>query len=163
MKITDTHVYFWRGIFSNWHICEFTDPDTGIKFHNTEQAFMWYKADFFKDENAKKLIESENDPQKVKKLGRAVEKFDEKIWESVRFTYMVHVNKMKFSQNHELKTQLLETFGKILTEASPYDTIWGVGLREEDPLILDEKNWRGLNLLGESLMTVRYLFKLIKN
>ena len=29
----------------------------------------------------------------------------------------------------------------------------------EDPKILDEKNWRGQNLLGKALMEVREYFK----
>jgi len=50
---------------------------------------------------------------------------------------------------------LLMTGSKILVEASPEDCIWGVGLEENDPLILDEANWKGQNLLGKALMKVR--------
>lgn len=37
---------------------------------------------------------------------------------------MVKGLKLKFSQNDEIKQQLLETQNKILYEASPYDKIW---------------------------------------
>ena len=40
-------------------------------------------------------------------------------------------------------------------EASPYDTIWGIGLAAEDPRAKDPSQWRGQNLLGFALMEVR--------
>jgi len=40
-------------------------------------------------------------------------------------------------------------------EASPTDTVWGIGLRESDPAALDPEKWRGLNLLGFALVEVR--------
>ena len=39
------------------------------------------------------------------------------------------------------------------------DQIWSCGLAENDPLILDPKNWTGQNLLGKVLMEVRDLIK----
>jgi ribA/ribD-fused uncharacterized protein len=64
-------------------------------------------------------------------------------------------NYAKFSQNDELSDELLATGNKILVEASPYDTIWGIGMGEKEPGINDPANWKGLNLLGWSIMLVR--------
>lgn len=61
----------------------------------------------------------------------------------------------QFSQNEELKQQLLWTHPKTLVEASPYDQIWGIGLSEDDPKAWNKLTWRGKNLLGEILTTVR--------
>lgn len=61
----------------------------------------------------------------------------------------------QFSQNEELKQQLLCTHPKTLVEASPYDQIWGIGLSEDDPKAWNKLTWRGKNLLGEILTTVR--------
>lgn len=44
-------------------------------------------------------------------------------------------NYAKFLQNKELLDFLLSTGNKILVEASPYDTIWGVGMEEANPQI----------------------------
>ena len=71
---------------------------------------------------------------------------------------MVNVLKSKF-QIPELKEALLRTGDRIIVEASPYDKIWGVGLEENDPRILNEKNWRGQNLLGKALIEVRQSLK----
>lgn len=158
MKITDTHIYFYGGtdgIYSNWYKAKFFDSIAKVNFSNTEQAFMWYKADFFKSDAVRTKIASTTDPKEVKALGREVKGFNNVAWECVRLGYMTWVNYQKFSQNQALKEELFNTDGKILVEASPYDEIWGVKLGENDPLILDRKNWKGLNLLGISLMQVR--------
>ena len=68
---------------------------------------------------------------------------------------MIAVNMAKFSQNSRLKAILLSTEDKIIVEASPYDTIWGIGLYWEDDRVLDINKWRGQNLLGKALMEVR--------
>ncbi len=61
----------------------------------------------------------------------------------------------KFRQNPPLAAALLATGDTILVEASPYDRIWGVGLKWNDPRILDQSLWLGTNLLGKALMKVR--------
>lgn len=158
MITTDTHVYFWGGPFSNWHrhFNLIQDPlGCGAIFQSSEQAFMWQKALFFNDHRAADLIENEVDPKLCKKYGRQVKGFDPKLWSCVCLGFMTYVNYLKYSQNAELRQSLLDTGTRTLVEASPYDKIWGVGLSEYDPLILDEKNWRGQNLLGKALMDVR--------
>lgn len=157
MRVTDTHVYFWEGPFSNWDNCHFTDEVANLKFHNTEQAFMYWKARQFKDYVTCQEIARETDPKRVKALGRAIKNYNDKEWAEVRFDVMVMVNKYKFSQNPYYGKMLTNTAPKILVEASPYDKVWGVGLGQDDEKILDEKNWLGENLLGKALMEVRKL------
>ena len=68
---------------------------------------------------------------------------------------MLAGNRAKFTQNEELKTQLLATAGTTLVEASPYDKIWGIGLAATDPRAEDPTQWKGLNLLGKILTQLR--------
>ncbi len=159
---TDTHHYFWRGPFSNWHRKHklIIDPIMDDQmFATSEAAFMMYKAIFFNDHRVADLIAKENDPAKVKAYGREIKGYDDKLWACMRVGYMQYVCYLKFSQNEELKAELLSTGSRVLVEASPLDAMWGVKLAEEDPLILDVANWKGLNLLGQALMTVREMVR----
>lgn len=156
MKVTDKHIFFWGEWPSNWFKCHFTVD--GNEFFNSEQYFMWIKAKTFGDEAAaeKVLVEGKN-PKMAKLIGRMVRNYDDKVWNEKRYQVMVEANMHKFSQNEELKALLLneEWRDKGFVEASPKDRIWGVGLSENDPLIDDEKNWKGQNLLGKALDEVR--------
>lgn len=161
-RVTDTHVFFWGGEFSNWYECPFKYK--GLSFSNTEQAFMWEKAIFFNDmETAEKILRTPN-PKENKALGRRVKNFDVERWMINSFTFMVAVNYAKYSQKNEnnkhfrcekAREILLSTGDKILVEASPYDKIWGIGLHWNDDDCLDETKWKGMNLLGKALMQVR--------
>lgn len=157
MRVTDTHVFFWGEWFSNWYDCivEYKDHT----FDNSEQAFMWEKAKFFGDHEIAKKILMFSNPSKAKKLGRQVKNFDAEKWRDPGYRFMVDINFAKFNQNEFLKRHLLETGDKTIVEASPYDKIWGIGLREDDDRVLDEDNWDGLNLLGKALMEVREILK----
>lgn len=50
---------------------------------------------------------------------------------------------------------LLSTGNRVLAEASPMDTIWGIGLGNENEKAQNPNTWRGQNLLGFALMEVR--------
>lgn len=160
MITTDTHVYFWGGacVFSNWHrtLGQIKDPlNHGLICHSSEQHFMWLKAVFFQDDRTAGLIENNPDPALAKRAGRLIDRYDDKMWSCVRLGFMTYSCYLKYSQNADLRQTLLDTGNRTLVEASPVDCVWGVGLNEDDPLILDPANWRGTNLLGQALMTVR--------
>lgn len=157
MRTTDTHVFFWGGEFSNWFTCYFNYEDH--EFFNSEQAFMWKKAEFFGDEEMAELILHTQNPKQAKALGRKVRGFDAEKWAMVSYPIMIAVNAEKYNQNPRLREKLLATSDKTLVEASPYDKIWGIGLSEDDDRCLDEHQWQGMNLLGKALMQVRTLLK----
>jgi ribA/ribD-fused uncharacterized protein len=73
-------------------------------------------------------------------------------------TVVYQGSKAKFSQNSSLKKELLATKGYTLVESSPYDNIWGIGLKEGDPRTLDRSTWQGTNWLGEVLTNLREEF-----
>ena len=113
------------------------------------------KARLFDEAETLDKIMASNDPQVIKKLGRQVRNFDETAWNEVKYALIAAGNLCKFSQNPALRDFLLSTGDAILVEASPYDTIWGIGLAAEDPRAKDPSQWRGQNLLGFALMEVR--------
>ena len=160
MRITDTHIYFWGSYLSNWEPCTiFYD---NIEFYSSEHLFMYFKAKAFNDLiSANKIIRTKS-PSVAKAIGREVENFDELVWSSLREDYMFKACFEKFIQNESFKQQLLDTNDKTLVEASPTDKIWGIGLKWDNDKVLYENNWKGLNLLGKSLMKVREHLKKLK-
>lgn len=155
MRTTPTHVFFWRtaDIYSQWHPSPFSHEDRD--YDNAEKFMMASKALLFKDLPSFLMILQARTPDEVKKLGRGVAGFNGAVWDANKLEIVVLGNYLKFSQNPELKEQLLATGDRVLVEASPVDLIWGVGLAEDDPAIEDEKNWKGENLLGKALVRVR--------
>jgi ribA/ribD-fused uncharacterized protein len=159
MKETESHVYFYDNYLSNFYNSPFTAPltltGTNFLFQNSEQYFMACKALKFEDYLILMNILNSPKPSTVKKLGKEIKNFDVNVWDSCKYNAMYRACYFKFFQNPTLRLKLLETTGKTLVEAALDDKVWGVGLSENDPLILDSLNYRGLNLLGKVLMNVR--------
>jgi len=163
---TSTHVFFYgpkpnsasSHVFSQWFGAKFVEcfgNDIIIKYENTEQYMMAYKALLFGDVyHFDKIMETTN-PFAIKKIGRSIKNFDPDIWESHKFDIVVQGNRLKFTQNPTLMGRLLQTKNKTIVEASPYDKIWGIGLNAADAVIIPQDQWPGQNLLGKALMTVR--------
>lgn len=138
---------------SQWWQCEFTDGD--LRYCCAEQFMMAAKARCFHDEFTQHRILAENDPAAIKKLGRQVRNFSPVLWDEKKCAVVIEGNILKFSQNPALRDFLLATGDTVLVEASPYDCIWGIGLRRDDPDSREPEKWRGENLLGFVLMEVR--------
>jgi ribA/ribD-fused uncharacterized protein len=155
MRITDQYVFFY-GTFdycSNFHPSPFIVD--GVTYSCGEQWIMAQKAALFADKEAHAKIMSTKDPKIMKVWGRKVKNFEESRWESLRGDIAFRGLLEKFRQNPELKRRLVATGSKEIAEASSTDLIWGVGLSENNPKILSKANWRGKNLLGQTLMRVR--------
>lgn len=175
MRVTDTHVYFWGSCFSNFYetdvfvrmpqmkiVDDYSYFDMNDlrrhKFPTSEHVYMAFKAIAFGDTEAFDNLLDVKHPAEAKKIGRKVKGFNQKVWDQIKYDRMYKTVWEKFSQNQTIKTLLLDTEPRTLVEGSPTDKIWGVGLRWDDDLILDEKNWKGQNLLGKVLMDVRDAF-----
>ena len=159
IKITDKYAFFYTEWPSNFAKTSFEWEAFGEthRFFCTEQAFMWAKAKVFKDDEiASKILASDN-PAICKGYGREVKNYVEGEWEALRYDYMYEVNFCKYMQDEKLRAKLLDPKfdGKTFVEASPADRIWGVGLAQDDPAIEDERNWKGRNLLGKAITSVR--------
>lgn len=139
--------------FSQWYPSRF--EVLGQVFATAEHWMMHGKARLFGDEDAARQILESTDPADVKAIGRAVRNYDDSRWEAARFDVVVEGNIAKFSQNAALRDGLLRTGDRVLVEAAPRDTIWGIGLGAENPRARDPRAWRGRNLLGFALMKAR--------
>lgn len=151
--------FFWRpwkeenGFLSNWYTSPFTVED--INYSCVEQYIMRGKAVLFEDDEIEREIMSTNNPRKHKTLGKMVEGFDNDMWDKHKEDVLYKALYAKFSQNNNLKQQLLDTKDTIIAEASPYDNVYGIGMASTSSMARDPKKWKGENLLGKTLMKVR--------
>ena len=159
----DDFVLFWghedrgKGLtkvcLSQWYQCHFVVE--GQYYNCAEQYMMAEKARIFGDEEIRQQILAEYSQMAMKKLGRKACDYDDEVWKEKRFDVVVKGNIAKFSQNEKLLDFLLSTDNKILVEASPKDTVWGIGLDESSSEAIQPRKWIGENLLGFALMEVR--------
>lgn len=140
---------------SNFYPCKFVF--NGKTFNFSEQCFMYQKAMLFNDFEIAEQILKETDVRKIKALGRKIKDFDENWWNQHKECFMFNACYAKFSQNDKLKEFLLNTGNCEIVEASPVDSIWGIGF-SSDKAIENVDKW-GQNLLGKTLMKVRAVLK----
>jgi ribA/ribD-fused uncharacterized protein len=156
--------YFWGhtpradrqlsdAVFSQWWRQPF-EAD-GVRYATAEQYMMAGKARLFGDDETLAAILKESDPSSCKALGRKVRDFDEAAWAAARVGIVVRGNVAKFGSDDALCRYLLGTREQLLVEASPRDTIWGIGLGKDNPRAREPATWRGLNLLGFALVQAR--------
>ena len=173
------YVTFWHesegyenNMFSQWYR-NAPIPVNGIEYDTAEQYMMAQKALLFGDLDSYKEIMQQPDPAVCKKLGRGVKNFDQKKWNKAFREILFHGNLSKLQSDIEIVDALLDTENAVLIEASPYDDIYGAGLRKEDLLNSDgslkvhPKEWhkageikQAENNLGFVLMAVRDVFRL---
>ncbi|GAB3985185.1 NADAR family protein [Actinoallomurus acanthiterrae] len=144
-----------KSCLSQWYPAPFAVG--GVRYATAEHYMMAGKARLFGDAEAEKRVLADDDPGKAKGAGRKVRGFDEQAWAEHRYGLVVAANEAKFGQNSALRGFLLGTGDRVLVEASPYDTVWGIGLSASQPEARRPAEWRGLNLLGFALMDVRAL------
>ncbi|MDM8168655.1 NADAR family protein [Roseovarius sp.] len=145
--------FFWSGPFSQWQPCRMSLWE--VEFNCAEQAMMYGKALMFEDRDTASQILAAQDPGKQKALGRTVRGFDEGTWANGRYALVREVNLAKFDQNKGLRRKLFQTAPKPLAEASPMDTIWGIGLDADTAAQTPVADWPGQNLLGRILTEIR--------
>lgn len=163
------YLFFWghhpkkeicKSCFSQWWKDTFR-----VDIHNyccMEQYMMAEKARLFEDKEIRQQILNETEPKAIKELGRKIHHFNQDIWDKYKYSIVINGNYAKFIQNEELLNFLLSTGDKVLVEASPYDTIWGIGMQEADTQIHNPWLWKGENLLGFALMEVRNELRRVK-
>jgi hypothetical protein len=152
-----SYVYFWSvndkeySCFSQWYPCKFEEDS--IWFNCSEQYMMANKALLFGDNDIYDKIMKTSSPKIMKSLGKKVKNFNPKIWNKEKYDIVLCGNMLKFGYDIEMLEILRNTGNSIIAEASPYDNIWGIGMKKQKDLT--EKDWKGTNLLGKILMEVR--------
>lgn len=126
-----------------------------LDYRTAEHWMMAEKARLFGDHAALAKILASVSPSDAKALGRSVRNYDDAAWGQARFDAVVRGNLAKFGSHHDLREFLLGTGDRVIVEASPRDTIWGIGMGASNPLAREPSKWRGQNLLGFALMEVR--------
>ena len=91
----------------------------------------------------------------MKSIGRSISNFDCIQWDVIRYKIMSIGLMAKFTHNPDLKVTLLSTGDVLMTEASPFDESWGIGLRAADAILVPPKDWPSKNLLRIALMELR--------
>lgn len=127
----------------------------GVEYLTAEHWMMAQKALLFDDSEAYQKILMARTPGEAKHLGRHVSNYDQTVWDQRKYEIVKEGSLHKFSQNPVHLEFLLGTAQRVLVEASPLDSVWGVGLAQEDPRIEDVATWPGQNLLGFALMEAR--------
>lgn len=149
--VTPDYVFFWKGVFSQWHRTKFTV--SGQVYNTCEQWMMAQKAAVFGDIQSHSAILASPSPREQKALGRRVRGFNQEIWDKVKLDIVIYGNWARSQEDGDFRYFLLATGERTLVEASPYDTVWGIGFTAKDAL--DNIDEWGENLLGEALMLVR--------
>ncbi len=169
MRITKDFVFFWtaKDFLSQWHQTAFTY--NVLTFKTAEHWMMFQKAVLFaiphdnKGEVVRFLSLPENNshianqilsaksPKEAKALGRRVPHFNQETWELNVESILYRGNYLKMTQNPALLEQFLSFGERQFVEASPYDKIYGIGMKYDNPLATQPDKWRGKNLLGNAL------------
>lgn len=174
MRVTDEFVFFWtkHDFLSQWYAASFVHNT--LTFTTAEHWMMFQKAVLFAVPNDVKedvlgfLLAPENtqhianrilraiSPKEAKDLGREVPNFNKTLWEQKIGAILYQGNKLKMTQNANLFRQFLGYGDRTFVEASPYDTIYGIGMKENHPHATQPDKWRGQNLLGNALTQLSY-------
>ena len=151
--MSEHFTFFWSGPFSQWYKAPFTVD--GQYYNTAEQFMMAEKARLFGDLEALRNILGAREPDVQKRFGRLVKNFLEDVWLGQARDIVYRGNRAKFTTHRELLQSLLDTEGTSLAEASPTDTLWGIGLAADAKDATDRTKWQGENWLGETLERLR--------
>ena len=148
--VTDKYVIYKDGVFSNRYNCNIIYDNKTFK--SVDHLLMYFKAVFFNDiEHANEIL-NVSDSRLSKKIGRQVVGYVDSEWSEVREKYVTYASYLKFIQNENCKTKLLQFgAGRKFVQGSRCDSIYGIGIRFADNDARDSEKWNGTNLAGKAL------------
>jgi ribA/ribD-fused uncharacterized protein len=118
-----------------------------------EKPLMLLKAAVMRDATSYRAILEAATPAETKALGRQVRGFDQSLWSKRVCAVTMAVVRARAAALPELKALLLSHAGQYFAEASPRDTVHGIGLAAGDAKARQPKLWKGSNVLGWAYMT----------
>ena len=113
---SDDNTYAFGGLcseycsFSNWKLVKFTYNNK--QFTSSEQAYFYTMALISKDFNTADKIITTTSPREIKLLGKHIKGFNVHSWNKNKGDVMLDILRCKFSQNVDLKQDLINTGGK---------------------------------------------------
>ncbi len=131
----------------------------GVRYATAEHWMMAEKARLFGDDEALARVLAAKSPAEAKAIGREVHGYVDATWAAQREAAVVRGNVAKFDASDDLREFLFFTGERILVEAAPRDTVWGIGLGRDNPAAQDPSRWRGKNLLGFALIEARRILR----
>jgi ribA/ribD-fused uncharacterized protein len=140
-------------MLSQWYPSPFTVD--GVRYATAEHWMMAAKARLFGDDDALQRVLGTDDPVQAKAAGRAVRGFDAARWSEAADEVVLAGSIAKFTSTDELRWYLVGTAPAVLVEASPEDTVWGIGLTARHRDAWRPSRWRGTNRLGFALTAAR--------
>ena len=100
-------------------------------------------------------ILASDDPREQNRLGRQVRHVDPALWQDESEAIVLRGNPAKFSLNEEMRVALENKCARRITEASPHDKVWGIGLIASDLRSASPISWCGPQILGQALEHAR--------
>ena len=86
---------------------------------------------------------------------KKVKNFVTEVWDAKRDEIMEKAIRAKFVQHPELRKELQATGDKLIGEADPRDTYWGIGTSSDTSKAKDPTKWPGKNVVGKLLEELR--------
>lgn len=142
-----------NGYLSNWYPAYFNLD--GTTFSSTEQYIMYRKCILFDDRPSAVAVLETHNPAEQQAIGQNASGFVGTVWNGMKQLIAYRGIMAKFSQNDDLKKQLLATGDAYLVECAFTDKIWACGIRLNENERFDISKWKGQNILGFTLMEVR--------
>ena len=120
---------------------------------------MYRKCTLLGDRTSAIAVLATDDPEEQQTIGHNAQGYIGNLWAGSRQVIAVKGLMAKFSQNEDLKQQLLSIGDSWLVECAGSDKVWACGIRLADDKRRDTANWTGTNILGFALMQVRERLK----
>ena len=159
---TDKAVLLWQppSFFPPWSLSSFAVDD--VLYSCAERYMMAENTRLFQDHQAVGLIMSPLIPSTRKRIGRGVRNFNSGVGDEEKQNAVLSGTYAKFTQNPAIKKYLLNSDNKLLTEVSPLDPVWGIGLQRDVPRASNPCHGRGNTFLVRRFLPFAKLFATIR-